>query len=137
MIRQDRSRSWYPESTRQLARQLRRQMTPAERVLWEQLRNHRLDGYKFRRQHPIGPFIVDFCSPALCLVVEIDGDIHDEQPDRDLERAAYLAVHGYQVIRFRNEEVLQRLDWVLSVLRQVVASRDTEMRSKSACDIMA
>jgi very-short-patch-repair endonuclease len=110
----------HPEGTGQNARQLRREMTPAERVLWKHLRNRQLGGHKFRRQHPLGPFVVDFYCPAGRLVVEVDGGIHTGQQERDEERAAYLTGNGYRVVRLRNEEVLQRIEWVLAVLHQAV-----------------
>lgn len=68
------------------ARELRKQTTPAEKILWEQLRNRRLNGIKFRRQHPLGKYIVDFYSPAHRLVIEIDGEFHRYQVDQDQAR---------------------------------------------------
>ncbi len=71
---------------------------------------------KFRRQLPLGPFIADFYCAARCLVVEIDGDIHDLQPERDAARTEQFEQHGYRVIRFRNEQVLKmsKTYWRLS-----------------------
>lgn len=79
---------------RQRARELRQELTPAERKLWAALRNKKLNGLKFRRQHPIDRFIVDFYCAAHKLVVEVDGDIHDTQPERDAERSALLEQQG-------------------------------------------
>lgn len=84
-------------------------MTPAEQELWDALQNKRLDGLKFRRQHPVGPFILDFWCPACKLVVELDGEVHDGQMDYDDARTQQLRDYGYRVIRFRNEEVLNDL----------------------------
>jgi very-short-patch-repair endonuclease len=97
------------------ARDLRRRMTPAEGVLWAALRDRALVGVKFRRQHVMGPYVVDFCCPAGWLVVEIDGDGHDEEERRiyDGARTEYLNAAGYRVVRFRNEEVMNDLAGVL------------------------
>jgi very-short-patch-repair endonuclease len=100
------------------ARQLRRNMTPAELKLWNALRNRQLDGLKFRPQHPVGPFILDFWCPACKLVVELDGEIHDKQTDYDEARTQQLQAYGYRVIRFRNEEVLNDLASVLEQIRK-------------------
>jgi very-short-patch-repair endonuclease len=95
-------------------------MTPAEEELWRVLRDRRFDGVKFRRRHPVGPFILDFCCPAARLAVEVDGDVHDEQRERDQARTAFLVDNGYSVLRFRNEEVLNDLDAVLTRIVQAV-----------------
>ena len=97
----------------QRARELRRRATEAEKILWERLRNRRLRGLKFRRQHPLGPYIVDFYCAAHRLVVEIDGPIHALQQEKDALRAQYLNMYGYRVLRFTNEEVLQDIETVL------------------------
>jgi very-short-patch-repair endonuclease len=98
----------------QHAKDLRRGQTPAERQLWACLRGKQLGGFRFRRQHPIGPFIVDFCVLSPRLVIEIDGDSHAEQVEYDESRTAYLEEHGYAVLRFTNEDVLRRLEGVLA-----------------------
>jgi very-short-patch-repair endonuclease len=95
------------------AKELRRQATPAEKILWEYLRDRRLLGLKFRRQHPLGTYIVDFYCPAFRLVVEIDGEIHRYQEVDDQARTDQLEEKGYKVIRFWNFEVEQNLDTVL------------------------
>jgi very-short-patch-repair endonuclease len=95
------------------ARRLRRNMTPAERKLWEALKGKKLGGLKFRPQHPVGPFILDFYCPARKLVVELDGGVHEEQAGYDEARTDQLENYGYRVIRFRNEEVLENLPAVL------------------------
>ena len=102
-----------PVSAVERARELRREGTPAEDVLWEFLRARRLSGHKFRRQHPLGPFIVDFCCPSSYLIVELDGDIHEDQRDRDQSRSRHLEAFGYQVLRFNNLDVVNRIDYVL------------------------
>jgi very-short-patch-repair endonuclease len=95
-----------------IARSLRQQMTDAERRLWRHLRAHRLEGAKFRRQWPLGRYVVDFiCLPAK-LVVEVDGGQHaDSESDRI--RDGWLEAQGYRVLRFWNNEVLQETDAVL------------------------
>jgi very-short-patch-repair endonuclease len=95
------------------AQGLRRDQTPAERQLWACLRGKQLGDFRFRRQHPIGPFIVDFCCLSPRLAIEIDGDSHAEQVEYDESRTAYLKEHGYAVIRFTNEDVQRRLESVL------------------------
>jgi very-short-patch-repair endonuclease len=98
------------------ARDLRKRQTPAEIQLWKLLRDRRLDGVKFRRQHPVGPFVADFCCPQLRLIVEVDGGIHDESVEQDEERTRLLAASDYTVVRFRNEQVLYGRNEVLDEL---------------------
>jgi very-short-patch-repair endonuclease len=93
------------------ARRLRRDQTDAEAKLWSRLRNAALNGSKFRRQFPIGEFIADFCCPQRRLVIELDGAQHVEQVQRDEWRSALLARHGYRVLRFWNEEIVNNLGW--------------------------
>src|SRR5688500_2337440 len=93
---------------KELARERRQRMTPAESCLWERLRRSRLDGLHFRRQQVIDGFIVDFYCHAGALVVEVDGDVHELQVDYDAERAKILAERGLAVIRFTNDAVLQQ-----------------------------
>lgn len=96
------------------ARHLRRNMTDAEREIWHHLRNRAFMGYKFRRQHPVGPYIVDFACPARRLVVELDGGQHDEAADA--ARTRYLERCGHRVLRFWNNDVFERQDTVLAVI---------------------
>lgn len=102
----------------QMARQLRQKMTPAESTLWKHLRRKQIDGLKFRAQHPLGRFIVDFYCASSRLVVERDGDIHHRQVERDEERTKQLTMYGYHVIRFRNEDVFENIEGVLAAIRQ-------------------
>ena len=104
------------------ARNLRQNMTSAEQVLWEALKGRQVAGLKFRCQHPVGPFILDFYCPARKLVVEVDGGVHDGQAEYDAARTQQLNDYGYQVLRFRNDEVLNKLDSVLERVRQVALS---------------
>ena len=97
-----------------LARDMRKAPTPAEHILWQCLRGNRL-GAQFRRQHPLGPYITDFCCAEAKLVIEVDGDVHDEpgQVEHDRAKDEYLSVLGYTILRFRNERVLDYLDHVV------------------------
>ncbi len=90
----------------QRARRLRRQSTDAERTLWRLLRNRQLGGHKFRRQSPIGSYIVDFFCLERKLVIEIDGGKHQLRAQADQERTQWLEERGYRVIRFWNNQVL-------------------------------
>ena len=100
------------------ARELRQRMTPTEQRLWQALRRHGLAGLKFRRQHPLGPFIADFyCAPAR-LVVEIDGPIHADRQEQDQARAAYLEALDYRILRFSNEEVQEQLEQVVRTIAE-------------------
>jgi very-short-patch-repair endonuclease len=102
------------EAIQRRAQELRKEQTPAERKLWAYLRCDRLGGLRFRRQQPVGPFIVDFCCAARRLVSEIDGDSHAEQVGYDESRTAYLQERGYTVICFTDEDVQRRFDDVVA-----------------------
>jgi len=93
------------------ARALRQDLTKAERIIWYGLRAHRLEGISFRRQTPIGPYIVDFASHTAKLIIEIDGGQHFEigQEARDRKRDAFLAAKGFRVIRFNRVGVLETI----------------------------
>ena len=99
---------------RQLARSLRKNQTDAERKLWRCLRARELCGFKFRRQYPIAPYIVDFICVEKQLIVEIDGGQHVTMTELDNRRTEFLNARGYRVLRFWNNEVLQQLDAVLA-----------------------
>ncbi len=98
------------------ARELRRNQTEAESNLWRYLRNRQLHGYKFRRQMPIGKYIVDFACVSLKMIVEIDGSQHMQNTDYDESRTEYLNKQGYKVIRFWNNEILTQIESVLEAL---------------------
>jgi very-short-patch-repair endonuclease len=103
----------------QRAQELRQEMTPAEIILWQRLRAKRLNGLKFRRQHPLGPFIADLYCHAHRLVIEIDGGIHATTVERDQARTEQFEAYGYRVIRFSNEQVEQDIE---AVLNQIMAA---------------
>jgi adenine-specific DNA-methyltransferase len=98
---------------RHRTRELRTLQTDAERLLWSHLRDRRLRGAKFRRQHPIGPFITDFCCPEEGLVIELDGGQHASRAEADRRRSEFLAARAYRVLRFWDHDVLQATDAVL------------------------
>jgi 5-methyltetrahydrofolate--homocysteine methyltransferase len=99
------------------ARQNRLAPTRAEALLWDQLRGRRLEGLKFRRQHAIGPYIVDFYCAAANLVVEVDSPTHDHQTDQDAERTRFLEMTGLRIIRFTNEQVVANPGDVMGALK--------------------
>jgi len=97
-------------------------MTEAESALLRVLRSNQLENVHFRRQHAIGPFIVDFCAPRMKLVVEVDGGQHAEQDEYDEKRSEYLCSRGYAVLRFWNHEVLSNLDGVVVVILEALGA---------------
>ena len=111
------------------AKVLRREMTDAERKLWQHLRAGRMSGHKFKRQVPIGPYIVDFASPLLGFVIELDGGQHLEKAKYDDARTAQLRENGFTVLRFWNDDVLLRIDIVLEeIWRHVNALSPDRLR---------
>src|SRR2546421_5212781 len=100
---------------RKLVRELRKELTSAETLLWELIRNRRLLGFKFRRQHQIGRYVADFYCREAQLVIECDGSVHEgnEQRQHDHNRDVYLASQGIRVLRFTNEQVLNDTHGVL------------------------
>ena len=104
----------------EMARKLRRTSTDAELKLWHYLRNRNLNKHKFRRQHPLPPYIVDFICIKSKLIVELDGGQHLEQIPYDARRTAHFEALGFRVIRFWNDDVLLRPDLVLEeILRSL------------------
>jgi very-short-patch-repair endonuclease len=105
------------------AGELRKEPTPAEAKLWTFLRAHRFTDIHFRRQHAIGPYIVDFCAPSKKLIIEVDGSHHLEQAEYDNERTTYLEAKGYRVLRFWNSDVMNRIsDLMAMVLEELEKS---------------
>ncbi len=105
------------------ARYLRRSMTLAEQALWKELRGQRLAGLRFRRQHPVGPYILDFACPERLLGIELDDGVHVDQEEKDAARTATLEDYGWVVVRFPNEMVFSKLPLVLSTIESMVLSR--------------
>jgi very-short-patch-repair endonuclease len=104
-----------PEKMRRAA-ELRKSPTPAEARLWAHIRNNQLNGVSFRRQHAIGPYITDFCSPRSKLIVELDGSQHLDQEEYDNDRTRYFNERGYKVLRFWNNEVINDLNGVIQAI---------------------
>jgi very-short-patch-repair endonuclease len=106
------------ENPRDRGRRLRAESTDAERKLWKYLRAKRFAGFKFRRQHRLGPYFVDLCCVSHRLVIELDGSQHAEPAaeTKDAVRTAYLNQQGYRVIRFWNEQVNREIDDVLEAV---------------------
>ena len=108
------------QKLRPKARAIRHESTVAEERLWEQLRGRKLRGLKFRRQHTIDRFVVDFYCADAGLVIEIDGAVHDEQREQDEARQARLETLGLRVLRFKNESIMTSLRDVLNSIAQSV-----------------
>ena len=98
------------------ARALRRNMTDAERLLWRSIRDRQMGGWKFRRQHPIQPFIVDFVCVERKLIIEVDGGQHANKVQEDASRSGYLRNKGYRILRFWNNQVLKETEAVLDMI---------------------
>jgi len=107
------------------ARELRRLSPAAERILWARLKNSGVQGVKFVRSEPIGPYIADFACRSAKLVVEIDGATHstDEEIARDRRRTAFLEAQGYRVARFANAQVFENVEAVVDEIARALAER--------------
>ena len=114
------------------ARDLRERQTKAESLLWDVIRAKQLCGLKFRRQHPIDPFVADFACTKLQTIVEIDGGYHDYHYENDKVRQQYLEKRGWRVIRFSNEEVLEDVDAVsIAIARLLDQEYEFKRRSEN------
>ncbi|MGA2485102.1 MAG: endonuclease domain-containing protein [Roseiarcus sp.] len=113
-----------PQSSRKFARGQRRQMTRAEATLWRALRGHRLEGHKFRRQTPIGPYFADFVCLERKVIVEADGRTRESEDAilRDAERDAWLRRQGYRVLRFADDLIIGGLPIVIERIRAALAA---------------
>lgn len=107
---------------RNRARELRREMTLAERKLWQVLKARGLDGHRFRRQHPLGPYIADFACLEAGIVIEVDGGQHHDS-EQDGRRDRYMQGIGFRVLRFWNNDVLANLEGTCAVIGQALAER--------------
>ncbi len=109
------------------ARLLRKNQTIAEKLLWEQLRNRKLDGIKFKRQHPIGSYITDFYCPAYKLVIELDGPIHElkDNIECDKARSEALTEYSFRIMRFQNDEVIHYMNRVLKRIKKEIKENQT------------
>jgi very-short-patch-repair endonuclease len=113
-----------PTTDRDAARELRHEQTDAERVLWNVLRNRQVLNLKFRRQHPIGNYIADFCCIEKGLIIELDGSQHLERVAQDEERTKWLNSHGFHVLRFPNEDVLAGIEGVVEQIKNHIFNKD-------------
>jgi very-short-patch-repair endonuclease len=104
----------------QRAKELRREMTLAEKILWEELRANKL-GVHFRRQQVIAGFIVDFYCHKSALVVEVDGDVHDLQQEEDARREKALSALGLKVVRFKNDEIVRDMSAVAGKIQKIIS----------------
>jgi very-short-patch-repair endonuclease len=104
-------------------RQLRREMTPQEEILWSHLRARRLEGFKFKRQEWMGGFVADFYCWEARLIVEADGSRHLDQPEYDAARDRFFRGQGYEVLRFWNNEIDLELEGVLTAIRAALLER--------------
>jgi len=114
---------WVEEAKVIRAKQLRRDLTPAERLLWERLRRSQLNGYHFRRQQVVHGFVADFYCHAAALIVELDGESHAGRDGYDAERDRILCGLGFRIVRFDNEAVCGRMDEVLKAIADLCAQR--------------
>ncbi|NKB59989.1 MAG: DUF559 domain-containing protein [Alphaproteobacteria bacterium] len=106
-----------------IARKLRGNLTDAEQRLWYRLRRRQCAGFRFRRQVPLGAYIVDFACLSENLVIEVDGGQHADDAERDAVRTAWLEGNGFRVIRFWNNEVLRHTDGVVEVIERTLRER--------------
>ena len=111
-----------PSDSFSKAQFLRRNETKAEKLLWDKLRNNQLEGLKFRRQHPVNIYIADFYCHKFKLIIELDGDYHDqeEQKQKDEVRTEVLRLNDLKIIRFKNEEVEQDINQVLITIKNKI-----------------
>ena len=100
-----------------IARKLRKNPTKAENLLWQRLRNRQLEGFKFRRQQPVGPYVVDFVNFEKKIVIEIDGGQHAILKEKDKNREAWLNAEGFEVMRCWNNDVFENLDGIVEAIR--------------------
>ncbi|MGH7890390.1 MAG: endonuclease domain-containing protein [Thermodesulfobacteriota bacterium] len=107
------------------ARELRKNPTESEQMLWKHLRLRQLGGYKFRRQQPLGPYFVDFVCLEKRLIVEVDGGQHSEQIAYDSERSGWLEAQEFPIVRFWNNEVLKEIEVVKEVIAEALGCRFT------------
>ncbi|GBD88195.1 hypothetical protein BMS3Abin03_02130 [bacterium BMS3Abin03] len=107
-------------------KELRNNMTKAEKILWDHLKNKKLDGYKFRRQYSVDSFIIDFYCPKVKLGIEVDGKVHFtyEAKEYDENRSGFLADFGIEIIRFKNDEIHYNIEMVLNKIKQKLKERE-------------
>ena len=127
-------RKFFNAKEQKLKRQyLRNNATPAERLLWSELRKKKLDHCKFRRQHGVGPYITDFYCPEMMLAIEVDGGSHNSvsAQEYDQNRDMFFHAHGITTIRFRNEEIMNDVNEVLRRIAHILRVRSGKERMKA------
>jgi very-short-patch-repair endonuclease len=110
------------------ARKLRSNLTDAERQLWSRLRRRQLNGFKFRKQHPVGIYVCDFICLEAAVIVELDGRQHLDRAPEDLHRDAFLREQGYRVLRFWNGDVLSRMNSVVDTIFEALQRSEMDGR---------
>ena len=121
MVTQATKRGRETHSTnRSRAREMRHKPVAMEKLFWDEVRDRKLDGFKFRRQYLIGPYIVDFVCVEKKLIVELDGALHANRVAYDMERDEFLGGAGYEVFRFRNEELADDIAMVMATIRHAL-----------------
>ena len=105
-------------------------MTPSERMLWKHISDKQLDGWRFRRQHGFGPYVLDFYCPVLKLCIEVDGELHQRTDvfEKDKERTSFLESNGIKVIRFTNDEIENDISDVLERIRRFINNNSFNLR---------
>jgi very-short-patch-repair endonuclease len=111
-------KEYSPKYVIQLAQKLRQEMTETEKILWGELGSKKLDGLRFRKQHPIGRYIADFCCPSTKLIIEVDGEIHASQKEYDKNRDKFLRAQGYITLRFSDRQIRDKMTEVLASIRK-------------------
>lgn len=110
-----------PDYIVEVARNLRRNQTEAEQILWTRLRNRGLNGFKFRRQYAIGRYIADFYCSEANLVIEVDGEVHEQQKESDLYRETEIKLREVKILRVSNHEVLNNLETTIQKIIQTLS----------------
>jgi len=103
--------------SKNIARNLRKNPTEAEKILWQRLRNRQLEAFKFRRQQILGSYVVDFVNLERKLIIELDGSQHKVEKERDWKRDRWLQTQGFEVLRYWNNEVFENVEGVLETIR--------------------
>ena len=111
------------------ARELRQHSTDAEILLWSRLRRKGIPGYRFRRQHPVGPYILDFACLRPRVAIELDGGQHYENPEYDRRRDEYLKSQDFEILHFPNHQIFEDLDAVLDQIYETLEQTKTRTRS--------
>ena len=118
-----------------IARELRRRATEAEKLLWLQLRSRQMEGFKFRRQQPIGRYVVDFVNFERKLIIELDGGQHKIQKDEDKERDRFFEGQGFEVLRFWNNDIFENLEGILWAIRKSLLSPSPDPSHQGRGDV--